>query len=172
MPTGLMMFAMAQALWDRSRTYGAVEEDYFRSAFGPDWPKARGYLSELSEAFDPERIRGDRTRPLSAGQNVHCDTPSGFERVAELIESFAPVIAQNEALSTPAWAASWRYLRHHADLCGPLAQAYAAREQGDTDEARRHWQTVEQLAWEREPDVHSVLDVYLFANTLAPRFAS
>ncbi len=171
-PTGLMLYAMAAGLWNKDRAFTAIEEDYYRAAFGPDWAKARGYLSELSEMFDPEYIRGDREASGGSSGNVRCDRMPAFERVPEAIEAFRPVIEANLALAEPVWAASWAYLREHADLCACLARAYAARYRGDMSEAKKWWDAAAKLARERERKVEAVLDVYLFTNTLARRFAS
>jgi hypothetical protein len=169
-PTGLMLCAMAQALWNPAVRFSAVEEDHFRSAFGPDWQKARSYLCELSELFDPEYVRGDRPSASQTSANVRCDRQPGFARIPDVIADFRPVIEHNMNLDQPVWAASWRYLNHHADICVPLARAYAAREMGDREEAQRMWKAAESLAWEREAEIGNVLDVYLFTNTLSSRF--
>ena len=170
-PTGLMLFAMAAGLWNRSRPFTAIEEDYYRAAFGPDWIKARGYLSELSEMFDPEYIRGDRGTSAGSSANVRCDRPPAFERVPEAIEAFRPVIEANRGQSEAVWAASWDYLADHADICASLARAYAALDQGDKTMAQSCWEAAAGIAREREDKLHNVLDVYLFTNTLARRFS-
>ena len=169
-PTGLMLTAMAGALWDAARPYSEIENDYYESAFGPEWRFARGYLSEISELFDPVYTRGDRPSAGRPGQNVHCETASGFARIPELIEASLPRMQSLAASDNPVWAASWKYLLHHAAICVPLARAYAARENGDAAEAERQWKIAEREAWEREPEIHNVLDVYLFVQTLGPRF--
>ncbi len=171
-PTGLMLFAMAAGLWNKERSFAQIEEDYFRAAFGPDWQKARGYLCELSEMFNPEYIRGDRQAAGSTSLNLRCERMPEFDQIPEVIDAFRPVIEANAGHAEPAWAASWGYLADHADICTHLARAYGAKERGDAAEALAQWKAAADLAWEREDRLHTVLDVYLFTNTLARRFES
>jgi hypothetical protein len=168
-PTGLGMYAMAAGLWNPGRYLTDIEEEYFAAAFGPDWRIVRGYLYELSELFDPEYVRGDKAgRP--GGTNVRCEAPPAFDRVPEVIAAFRPMIAANVGSANPVWRASWRLLEHHAEICEPLAGAYAARERGDAASAHEQWTAAANMAWEREDQVEAVLDVYLFTQTLSGRF--
>lgn len=168
-PTGLGMYAMARGLWNPAESFRSVEEEYFRAAFGPDWQMARSYLYEMSELFDPPYLRGD-SGGARAAANVHCDRVPGFSRVPDLIAAYKPVILSHANQDNPVWAASWRYLLHHAEIVDPLARAYAAREQGEAHAAHAHWTKAARAAWEREPELHQVFDVYLFDQTLSSRF--
>ena len=47
-PTGLPMYAMAKALWDRESTFEDICEEYFKAAFGEDGKAVEEYLSTLS----------------------------------------------------------------------------------------------------------------------------
>lgn len=169
LPTGLGMYAMAAGLWNPGRSFGAIEEEYFQAAFGPDWRAVRGYLYELSEMFDPPYLRGDREKTAES-VNVRCDRGPDFGRVPEVIQSFRPVMERHAAEAQPVWSASWRYLLHHAAIVEPLARAYDAREKGDRAAAHAFWQQASRTAWEREPRIDAVLDVYLFDRTLSGRF--
>lgn len=168
-PTGLGMYAMAAALWSPAREYADVEQEYFEAAFGGDWKAARGYLYELSELFDPEYLRGDR-RARDGTPNIKCEEPPAFAKIADVIAGFRPVISGHADADDVVRQASWRFLAHHADICEPLAAAYEARERGDEEAALEHWERAARIAWEREPELHTVFDVYLFTNTLAGRF--
>jgi len=169
LPTGLGMYVMAEGLWNPERRFGEVEQEYFAAAFGPDWRAARGYLYELSELFDPPYLRGDR-QMTSNSDNVRCDRRPDFGRVPEVVDCFMPVVEEHAESPQPVWAASWRYLLHHAAIVKPLAQAYDARENGDAAAAHEFWMQASWAAWEREPALHPVLDVYLFDRTLSGRF--
>jgi len=168
-PTGLGMYAMAGGLWDPARTLTEIEEEYFAAAFGPDWRAARGYLYELSELFDPDYVRGDKAG-TQEGTNVKCEAPPAFDRVPDALAAFRPVIAEHVESAHPVWRTSWRLLEHHADICEPLARAYSARERGDALSAHEQWAAAANTAWELEPQVEAVLDVYLFTQTLSGRF--
>ena len=50
-PTGLPMYAMAKALWDKTSEFEAVAGEYFLAAFGAEAEAVSLYLRTLSEMF-------------------------------------------------------------------------------------------------------------------------
>ncbi len=164
LPTGLAMTAMGRMLWDAEAEFDDVADDYFCSAFGADGQACRDYLERLSELFDPVYIRGEKdwVDEVQAGQ---------LANVPHVIQGFVPAIDANLDADDPCRRASWRYLKHHAELALGLARAFHAKAQGRDEEAREQWERTKQLAWDMEPDLHPVLDTWLFAMTaLEARF--
>jgi hypothetical protein len=74
-------------------------------------------------------------------------------------------IAANLRSGDSCHRASWRYLKHHAELVLGLARAFHAKALGMDEAARKAWETTKKLAWDKEPDLHPVLDTWLFAMT-------
>lgn len=163
LPTGLPMTVMARTLWNRTADIESVTNDYFASAFGPDGTACRTYLERLSALFDPPYLRGERPE----GDK---DAAKNLTAVPEHIRAFQPVIEKNCSLSEPSWARSWQYLRHHAEITSALAQSLAAKASGDAEQAQALWAKTLELVWRKEPEIHPVLDCWLFANTLRRKF--
>lgn len=46
-----------------------------------------------------------------------------------------------------------------------LARAFHAKALGMDEAARKAWEATKQLAWDKEPALHPVLDTWLFAMT-------
>ncbi len=158
-PTGLPMAVMGWTLWNRERDFDEMARDYFAAAFGPDGEACRAYLEQLGDLFDPAYLRGEKP-------DGDAEAAGRLKRVPALVDAFRPVIERNVESANPCRAASWAYLRHHADMAVALAGALEARAMGDTDEASKRWQAVQQMVWEREDALHAVLDVWLFTKVM------
>lgn len=162
LPTGLPMTVMARMLWDASADFQRIADDYFASAFGADGARCREYLERLSTLFNPPYLRGERPgRDKEAAAN--------FAAVRDCLQSFRPVIERNAASPDPCHAQSWRYLLHHGEIAGALAEALRARAEGDRERAAALWNKASRLAWENEPEIHPVFDSWLFGMTLERR---
>ncbi|HOF40762.1 MAG TPA: DUF4838 domain-containing protein [Candidatus Hydrogenedentes bacterium] len=158
LPTGLAMTVMGRMLWDAKADFDAVADDHFRSAFGADGPACRDYLERLSELFDPVYIRGEK-------EWLNAEQAQRFARAPDVIQGFMLTIAANLRSGDSCHRASWRYLKHHAELVLGLARAFHAKALGMDEAARKAWETTKKLAWDKEPDLHPVLDTWLFAMT-------
>jgi hypothetical protein len=161
-PTGLGLAVLAAAHWEHGRTFESIAADYFEHAFGRDGDLVFGYLESLSDAFVPAYLRDER--PIR-----DAEAAESFRSIPKIIASFRPAIDQGVARADQLQSTSWEYLRHHAEICGQLASALRARAQGDLKRAERIWRRVRSIAYQREPQLESVFDVYLFADTLDHR---
>lgn len=162
-PTGLGMVVMGWSLWNKELDFKEIAKDYFRAAFGPDWHECYEYLKRLSELFDPVYLRGEKPE-------TNQEAAESLSKIPEVIEEFRPIIEKNANLTNRCQAASWNYLRHHADICRYLAGALEARARGSWDTAFQWWERLKAMAWEREDALNQVLDVWLFIRTLEPKF--
>jgi hypothetical protein len=153
-PTGLPMAMLGWTLWDKTRDFEAMACDYFAAAFGPEGQAARAYLTQLSELFDPAYLRGEKRL-----EGERAATALG--RVAGVVDAFLPTIEDNSGSDTACWARSWRYLRHHADLATALASALRERALGNLATAQAEWNALKQRLWQKEDELHPVLDLYL-----------
>lgn len=163
-PTGLGMAVLASGLWDPDTSFEAIAEDYFEHAFGTGGDRVRRYLERLSDAFIPPYLRDER--PIRDAVAVE-----HFRAVPEIVASFRPEIERGVAEPDEVRRISWEYLRHHADICTHLARALEARARGDLDRAERIWHRVRSMVRQREPQLESVLDVFLFTDQLDQRIA-
>jgi len=162
-PTGLGMMVMGWTLWNKELDFEDMARDYFAAAFGPDGQRCYEYLRNISSCFDPVYLRGEKPQ-------VSTDAVRSLARTQKVISGFRPVIEKNVAAGDKCRAASWEYLKHHADICEQLAAALEARAAGDDDTASRMWEKVRETVWGRE-QVHPVLDVWLFTSTMGRKFS-
>jgi hypothetical protein len=156
-PTGLPMAVMGWTLWDKTRDFDAMARDYVAAAFGPDGQAALAYLTQLSELFDPEYLRGEKR--LGDEQAA-----AALGRVAGVVDAFLPTIERNMNSSTACWSRSWQYLRQHAEIATSLASALRERALGHSAAAQLEWDALKQRVWQKEDELHPVLDVHLFTR--------
>jgi hypothetical protein len=151
------MAVLGWTLWDKTRDFESMARDYFAAAFGPDGEAALAYLTQLSGLFDPEYLRGEK--PMGDEQAA-----TALGRVAGVVDSFLPTIERNIGGGTSCWVRSWLYLRHHAEIAMSLASPLRERAVGHHDAAQLEWSALKQRIWQKEDDLHPVLDVYLFTR--------
>jgi hypothetical protein len=156
-PTGLPMAVLGWTLWDKTRDFETMARDYVAAAFGPDGEAALSYLTQLSGLFDPEYLRGEKS--LGGEQAA-----TALGRVASVVDSFLPMIERNIDSGTACWIRSWQYLRHHAEIATSLASALRERALGNLATAQLEWNALKQHVWQKEDELHAVLDVYLFTR--------
>lgn len=159
-PTGLPMTVLGRTLWSRDIAYDEIAEDYFSSAFGPDGKLAQGYLESISFLFDPRYLRGETPR-------ICPESAANLAKIPDVVDAFMPTIEKNLSLDNPCWAKSWLYLKHSAELSKLLAMAAEAEARDHKELAKAQWEEACKYAWEHEPELHPVLDVFFFINTLS-----
>ena len=163
-PTGLPMTVLGRDLWNRQIPYDQIAEDYFASAFGPDGKLAQGYLESISYLFDPTYLRGE-TPKICPGN------ADDLAKIPEVVDAFLPTVEQNLTTGNAVWAKSWFYLKHSANLSKLLAFACEAEARDQKELAKSRWEETCNYAWEHESELHPVLDVPTFINTLGGFFA-
>lgn len=159
LPTGLGETVLGWTLWDASRDYEGMRKDYYAAAFGRDGEAAAAYLAELTGRFDTRWMRGEKP--------VRDEAVAGsLEGIPETIRSFRPVIERNLSLPDPCHAASWNYLRHHADIAEGIAGVMALRARGQWERMRSAWAALQAEVWKREEVLHPVMDAWLFVHVM------
>lgn len=105
-PTGLPMYAMAKALWNKSSVFEDVTAEYFSAAFGIDAPAVEQYLATLSSLFDPMYLRHEKPiNPEYIDKNC--------AEIRQVIADFNNNYIKNKDNQNRAW----HNLKFHAQLC-------------------------------------------------------
>ena len=159
LPSGLIMTTMARTLWDREIRFDDIVRDHYRATFGPDWENVARYTQKLSELFDPPFMRGERQGATRRR------TLRKLEHVPALIRGFLPMIEKNLG-GDRCRARSWRYLRHHADLCLAQARVVSLAAADRLPEAKAAFAEMIALARKIEPKIHPVYDVYVMIDAI------
>jgi hypothetical protein len=163
-PTGFGPWLMGRTLWQSDQDYQALQADYFRSAFGTDWQEVVDYLQTLTRLFHPEQLGGS---PPSFDSQAMAD----LAEVAPTIEGFRATIRGHTTSGPEAVRRSWEYLDIHGEICMGLAGTLQSYFQGRKDETLSRWQELESYLWEKEAEIHPVLDVYLLVRVGRSLFA-
>jgi hypothetical protein len=152
-PTGLPMYAMAKALWNRNSRFEDIASEYFTAAFGEEGKAVEQYLSTLSELFDPAYLRNDKPK-----------NPEQIDRncadVRQIIHTFQKEYLQEDHST----ASSWKYLEYHAQLCLKYTDALEAFLGTGSDEAIREKTKESLLLYSREIEqyTHEVFDPVIY----------
>ncbi len=158
-PTGLGMHVMGRTLWNRELNFEAIQKEYFQGAFGEDSLLVSAYLSKLSELF---RILQD----LKQDEATIDEFEKTTQQIISLIKDFAPIIEKSMDDNDKCIRNSWRYLEIHQQICIRLAEIYETNKKEGKSNATKLWDEIKALVQEKEDELQTVLDVYLFISTL------
>ncbi len=151
-PTGLLMHTMGKTLWDRKVDFDTIADEYFVDVFGRGGPAVRGYLTRLSELFDPPLLRGEKVAPDNR-------LPNNMAAVSDLVYRFLPRIERGIRSSDATTAAAWRLMREHAWYVRSLAELCDAAGSLPPDEQQDLLSQHAEELRRRHPRLHHVLDI-------------
>ncbi len=138
-PTGLPMYAMAKALWNRQSKYEDVSREYFTAAFGADGEAVEAYLETLSALL--VKNEGD-----DLGERV--------AKAKTVVEAFVSSHIQRNADIN----ASWRYLKYHADITLRTLDILSHPEDMPKQEHNASVQELRRYLFSLEPELNTVFD--------------
>ena len=146
-PTGLPIYGMARALWDKNADFDEVADEYFDAEFGADGADVRAYLEGIRERFLPEYVR--------------CRMETIDPHVAELAAS-VPAFVEAFSASHPQMALKatepWRTLAIHAQYCVMLSRLIEARASGRSCE--EEGTALHRYLSEHEMDIQHRMDLW------------
>jgi len=156
-PHGLGMNAMAAALWDKSKEFDNVADEYFRAAFGADWADVRDHMKELSRLAELSYMRGEYDGVVQ---------PRIAEQLDEAIkknELFRALIDKNLSDENKTVALSYRYLAFHNELAAIYIDWAKKLASGDSQGAETALAELKDYAFIHESDARRVFDAYVFS---------
>ena len=130
-PTGLAYYVYGETLFDKSRSFEELAEDYFSHAFGENWRKVYDYLNNLSACFDYDHMAGNKSLDRGIGKLYNPAMAQDLSKVAGIVADFAAAIQENKNQPKRASSVSWRLLEQHADLIEQVARIAILRSVGD-----------------------------------------
>ena len=130
-PTGFCFYVYGEMLYDPSRTFEQLEEEYFSAAFGDDWRKVCDYLEKLSETSDFLFLAGHNSSDPERDGHYNPSLVPRFKKIPGIVDEFLPVIEKN--LDTPKRCryVSWNLLEWHAKFIKMYANAAALKANGE-----------------------------------------
>lgn len=156
-PNGLCMYTMGQTLFDSSRTFAEIAEEYYAAAYGRHAGLAWTFLERLSQLFSHEYARNEV--PM-----INPEVSARFRQAAELIDRTLPEIEW--AAGAEADANRRRMLQLlgvWGHICREIADLMARKSAGEhKDGLLLEWQELKRFVNSRELELQSVLDVFYF----------
>ncbi|MBQ8408317.1 MAG: DUF4838 domain-containing protein [Clostridia bacterium] len=131
-PNGLNYYVYAATLFDTKVDYEDVKNDYFTHAYGKAWENVAAYLTEITEAFDPDYMMG---KPGQNGFYSPENLPK-LRKVKEITAKYAPIFEENRIMPHRAQTVSMRLLKRHMEFCNGLAEVLLLKAAGNDSEAK------------------------------------
>ncbi len=165
-PTGFPYYVYGETLFDKSRSFEELLEDYFSHAFGKNWQKAVDYLRSIGERLEFAFLSGERS--LDGGVSPFYNPPlaAKMREVPALVAAFAPVIEENLEQAQRASHVSWELLIHFGKYVTLLSEAVALKAEGKDEEANAALLRLRDGMAENEVYIQRYYDHYLAVKWL------
>jgi len=151
-PTGMPMYSMAKALWNKNSKFEDVSKEYFAAAFGEDGETVESYLTSISELLTLNNIRKGDTEKTIADASEAKNVINKFK--AEYISKKFDVNA------------SWMYLKHHAEMCLIYADALIGSAAKDAEARNGNFAKLMEYINANMLEIHNVIDSRIFESTV------
>lgn len=177
LPTSLPAYAAGEMLFDNSKSYDEIADEYFEGAFGKDGDRAYEYLRQVTKLFSPDLLRtkisveeGEAktadSKKVPAWHN-NPEAAKNFASVKPLIESFLPIIKENmEKSADKCKRRSWELLKYHADMILLFAQGLYEGAMGNHDRSREICMQLIDYVSLVEDEILQEFDLCLFAKRM------
>lgn len=157
-PHNFPNYVMGQMLWNNTRDYEELKEEYFSSMYGESWKEVTAYLENLSaySSCDYFNAIGERLNPVLSAR---------YEVCVNLAEEMLSVIEIHTAESEGLQKREWKQLGYHREYVTKMAEALRLISAGKHTEAQRVWRDVldfirrNEMAFQQNLDVYRVIEV-------------
>ena len=120
-PTGLPIYGMARALWDKNADFDSMAEEYFTAEYGEIAADVRAYLEGLTRRFEPAYLRGREPRESA-------EAAARFATIPAYVDTF---LAAHPEIVTSSDYEPYASLAYHAESVKLLAALCQARASGE-----------------------------------------
>lgn len=115
-PTGFPFYVYGECLFDNTRDYEDLKQEYFSAAFGPNWKLAADFLEQVDEQADIAYCRSMYETDIVAKGLLRPHYAERYEELGKMAERFLPVIFENRKPENRANYVSWDILKWHIDF--------------------------------------------------------
>ena len=164
-PTGFQFYVYGETLYDSSRSYEELREDYFSHAYGDNWRAVIEYLETLSGILN-DYLFGRASTDPEKGNFYNPGMLPQLETARKLTEDFRTVIEANKKQYFRASSVAWRLLAIHNDLVLDYLDLATCKCTGNDEEAIRCVDRMKQKMSEREIYIERYFDYYMFSNSI------
>jgi len=120
---------------NRELDYEAELADYLSHLYGEDWQIVKKYLEDITAAFDPLFMNGERCDDPTKGSMYCPEHAASLASVKTLTAKMREVIAEHKNLPTRPQSNAWRILLRHTEYCDGLADVFTEKALGHNEEA-------------------------------------
>ena len=152
-PSWLPSYCHGLTMWDPTLTFDEIADEYFTAIYGDTADKARAWLEELSERFDPPYLRHEKPRR----------SPEHVKRYLELEADIRKKLPELEELAKT--SEPWSRLAYHAKLSAQLARALSCYADSNL-QVRDEMEKLKAMAYERWDEVFDYMDVLFYTVIL------
>lgn len=159
-PHGLGMNGMAEALWDKTKSFDDVVDFYFMNAYGKHGKKVTEYFKTISELSDPVFVRAEYEK------TVNPELVKQFNECKKYVAEFTEFVNSVHEFENSTVELSFNYLSYQTEFAKLYLDWEIALASGDVDLAESALNTVVDYAAKTEKELHRVFDYYVFRNTI------
>ena len=158
LPTALVNYTMAKALWNREITFEEICNEYYNAAFGKNAETIKNYLKELSQTFDSDYVKGEKGEIDEAAA-------SRFKQAIDLIHLNMEFIDGNSE-TNDGRNLSYSYLKIHGKIAEYYCSMLLYRAEGNRDKKLEEWNKLKKFLYQEEDYIQKVFDVNQFISTV------
>ena len=173
MPTALPATIFGEFLFNPELKYEEFAEKYFYDAFGADGDKAKAYLHEISNLFDPKTLSvtgsivkedtgtGKADKVVISFVN-NPETQARLEKVPSFLDEFKPTIEAHLDMKNACHRTSWEILKYHSEYCRRYSEYYLALSKVEVEKAENILENLIDWLFGIEDKIFPYFDVAIF----------
>ncbi len=169
-PNGLNLFVYASTLFDMSRDFDALVDEYFSAAYGEDYEKVKEYFTRLGNIFEHAYIAGNKYADRGNGRYYSPEHAEKMRGIYALNEEFRPFFESHKNMPLRAQTVAFKLLRKYAELWEKMARPLILKAYGVDDEAKEAYLAVLDDFGKYETELELWYDQHMFGMAFDRRF--
>ena len=153
LPNTLPSYVMGRVLLDSGAGIEELMDEYFSSAYGPGWERAKECLRSLSELQMCDYLNGK-------GPRQNAQAAERLDRIGACCVRFRAEFARRAPGGHPVQEGFWTRLGYHLEFISRLARAMGCLARGETAQSREAWASARDFICRGEERFQPWLDVY------------
>ena len=134
-PNGFAFYVYGQTLFDTSLDFEDIKKDYFSHAYGEDWREVAAFFEGLGELISHRYLDGWSSADPKIGRFYNPAMAVNLRKVAGYVDAFEPFAVQHKNMPKRVQTVSMRLLLRYLEYCKKLAEIFAVKCFGASDEA-------------------------------------
>lgn len=152
-PHNFPNYVMGSMLWNNTRTYDDIKQEYFASLYGNSWKTAVDWLQTVSYLSSCDYFN-------AIGERINLKQSEQFNAIACLADSMVTTISKQISNETGHIANEWLLLSWHREYVKKLSQALREISCGHNEQAQQYWYEFLDFIRREENNIQPNLDVY------------